>query len=124
MKTLVATFDTAFSKPWPNRKTGQSTDLGSGRRVDHGERGAGDGAAVGRGGLLLLVLALHGGVPVVLDGVVGPARDELGDLGPLVAPLLVRVVDDAVLVLRPCSLERRERRFDKDCRIVSTTDRN
>ena len=38
---------------------------------------------------------------MVLDGVVRPAGDELGDLGPLVAPLLVRVVDDSVLLVGP-----------------------
>lgn len=32
-----------------------------------------------------LRLPLHGGVPVVLDGVVGAARHHLRDLGPLVA---------------------------------------
>ncbi len=48
--------------------------------------------------LLLVVLALHGAVPVVLDGVVSAPRDELGNLGPLVAPLLVSIVDDAVLM--------------------------
>jgi hypothetical protein len=53
-------------------------------------------AALGQS-LLLVVLALHGAVPVVLDGVVSAPRDELGNLGPLVAPLLVSIVDDAVL---------------------------
>jgi hypothetical protein len=48
--------------------------------------------------LLLVVLALHGAVPVVLDGVVSAPRDELGNLGPLVAPLLVSIVNDAVLM--------------------------
>ncbi len=56
-------------------------------------------AALGQS-LLLVVLALHGAVPVVLDGVVSAPRDELGNLGPLVAPLLVSIVDDAVLKFR------------------------
>ena len=34
---------------------------------------------------------------MVLNGVVRPARDELGNLGPLVAPLLMCIVNDAVL---------------------------
>ena len=38
---------------------------------------------------------------MVLDGVVSPAWDQLGDLGPLVPPLLVRVVDDPVLLVSP-----------------------
>ena len=54
--------------------------------------------------LLLLVFPLHGAVPVVLNGVVRPARDELGNLGPLVAPLLVCIVNDAVLLLGPRGL--------------------
>ena len=38
---------------------------------------------------------------MVLDGVVRPSGDELGNLSPLVAPLLVRVVDDPVLFFGP-----------------------
>jgi hypothetical protein len=57
-------------------------------------------AAFGKA-LLLIVLSLHGAVPVVLNSVVRPPGDELGDLCPLVAPLLVCVVDDAVLKY-PC----------------------
>ena len=38
---------------------------------------------------------------MILDGVVRPSGDELGNLGPLVAPLLVRVVDYPVLFLGP-----------------------
>ena len=51
--------------------------------------------------LLLVILPLHGGVPVILDCIVSPAGDEFGDLGPLVAPLLVSVVDDPVLLVSP-----------------------
>ena len=38
---------------------------------------------------------------MVLDGVVRAARQQLGDLGPLVAQPLVGLDDDAVLVLGP-----------------------
>ena len=44
-----------------------------------------------------LRLALHGRVPVVLDGVVRAPRHDLGDLGPLVAELLVLDQDREVL---------------------------
>ena len=46
---------------------------------------------------LLVNLALEGGVPVVLDGVIGAPDEGLGDLGPLVAVL--RVGDDELAVL-------------------------
>ena len=32
---------------------------------------------------------LHGGVPVILDGVIGPALQVFGDLGPAVADVTV-----------------------------------
>ena len=54
--------------------------------------------------VLVLVPPPHGRVPVVLDGVVGPPRQQLGDFRPLVAEDLVRLVDDRVLVLRPGAL--------------------
>ena len=38
--------------------------------------------------MVLLDLFLHGVVPVVLDGIVGPAREALGDVGPASAVLL------------------------------------
>lgn len=41
------------------------------------------------------------GVPVVLDGVVGPSREDLGDLGPLVAVHAVGAHEDVLLRLRP-----------------------
>ena len=41
---------------------------------------------------------------MVFDGVVSSARDELGNLCPLVAPLFVRIVDDSVFLLGPSSL--------------------
>lgn len=44
-----------------------------------------------------LRLALHRRVPVVLDGVVRAPRHDLGDLGPLVAELLVLDEDREVL---------------------------
>ena len=53
--------------------------------------------------LLLIIFPLHGGVPVVLDCIVSPARDEFSYLGPLVPPLLVSVIDDSVLLISPGS---------------------
>lgn len=44
-----------------------------------------------------LRLPLHGGVPVIFYGVVGAARHHLGDLGPLVAQLLVLDENRAIL---------------------------
>jgi hypothetical protein len=44
------------------------------------------------------VLALEGGVPVVLDGVVGASREQAGDGGPLVAEAGVGAQDGVVLV--------------------------
>ena len=41
------------------------------------------------------------GVPVILDGVVCPAREDLGDLGPLVAVHAVGAHEDVLLRLRP-----------------------
>jgi hypothetical protein len=43
----------------------------------------------------------HRRVPVVLDGVVGPAGEELRDLGPLVAQPLLRLVNGLLLLLAP-----------------------
>ena len=40
---------------------------------------------------------------MVLDGVVRPAGDQLGYLGPLVAPLLVGIEDDSVFLVSPGS---------------------
>eukprot|EP00053_Salpingoeca_punica_P008611 m.77034 g.77034 ORF g.77034 m.77034 type:complete len:398 (-) comp14674_c1_seq9:234-1427(-) len=64
-----------------------------------------EGAAAARADGLAARVALHAPphrrVPVVLDGVVRPARQELGDLGPLVAEGVVGVQDDAVLLLCP-----------------------
>ena len=51
--------------------------------------------------LLLLILPFHGRVPVVFDGVVRPARDQLCNLCPLVSPLLVRIVDHPIFLVRP-----------------------
>ena len=50
-----------------------------------------------------LHLALHGAVPVVLDGVVGPAWQILGNLGPLVAILGMLLDQDLVLPAGPVS---------------------
>ena len=52
---------------------------------------------------VLLPLA---GVPVVLDGVLGPAWDLLGDVNPLVAELLVGFNEEPLLLLTPCVLLR------------------
>ena len=41
---------------------------------------------------------------MVLDCIVGSAGDQLGYLGPLIAPLLVSVVDDSVLLVGPGGL--------------------
>ena len=38
---------------------------------------------------------------MVLDCIVGSAGDQFGNLGPLIAPLLVSVVDDSVLLVGP-----------------------
>lgn len=51
--------------------------------------------------LAALHLAPHCAVPVVLDGVVGAAGQELRDLGPLVAVLCVLLHQHAVLLLGP-----------------------
>ena len=51
--------------------------------------------------LLLEELAPKRRIPPVLDGVVGAARQELGDLGPAVAETVVCVDDDLVLGLSP-----------------------
>lgn len=48
-----------------------------------------------------LELPLQCGVEPVLYVVVGPARKILGDLGPAIAELLVRVDDGLVLLRRP-----------------------
>ena len=53
------------------------------------------------GGDVPLDLALHAGIPVVLDGIVGTSRKELGNLGPLVAETLVMGDDETVLLLTP-----------------------
>ena len=41
---------------------------------------------------------------MVFYGIVGSAGDQLCNLGPLVSPLLVRVVDHSVLLVCPSSL--------------------
>ena len=46
-------------------------------------------------------LALHGGVPVVLDRVVGAALEDLSDLGPLVAHDAVHEEKDPLLLFTP-----------------------
>ena len=43
----------------------------------------------------------QGRIPVVLDGVVGAARDELRDLGPFVADAVVRLHDNVVFLFSP-----------------------
>lgn len=53
---------------------------------------------------LRVVLAAHRRVPMVLDGVVRAAGQQLGDARPLVAVLAVCLVDDTVLLIRPGSL--------------------
>ena len=59
--------------------------------------GVGGGERVETASERLVNLALEGGVPVVLDGVIGAPDEGLGDLGPLVAVL--RVGDDELAVL-------------------------
>ena len=57
---------------------------------------------------MLLIFPLHCRVPVVLDGVVRSAWDQLCDFCPLVAPLLVGIEDDSVLLVSPgCFLDLR-----------------
>ena len=46
-------------------------------------------------------LALHAGVPVVLDGVVGAAFEDLGDLSPLVADDAVHQKEDPLFLFIP-----------------------
>ena len=53
------------------------------------------------GGDVLLDLALHAGVPMILDGIVGTPGKELGNLGPLVAEALVMGDDETVFLLAP-----------------------
>lgn len=48
-----------------------------------------------------LNFTFHGRVPVVLDGVIGASREELGNLSPPVTEALVCVEDDAIFILRP-----------------------
>jgi len=55
----------------------------------------------GKGGNDGLALALQRRVPVVLDGVVRPAREQLGNLRPSVAILALRDRDVPVLLLGP-----------------------
>ena len=54
---------------------------------------------------------------MVLDGVVGAAGQVLGDLGPPVAELLVQLVDELVLALRP------RRLLDVGVQVVMPTER-
>ena len=53
---------------------------------------------------------------MVLDGVIGAAGQVLGDLGPPVAKLLVQLVDELVLALRP------RRLLDVGVQVVMPTD--
>ena len=53
------------------------------------------------GGDVLLDLALHAGVPMILDGIVGTPGEELGNLGPLVAEDLVMGDDEIIFLLAP-----------------------
>jgi hypothetical protein len=53
---------------------------------------------------LLKVTSLHRRVPVVLDGIVCPARQQCSDLGPLLSVRAMRINDDRVLVRRPALL--------------------
>lgn len=46
-------------------------------------------------------LALHAGVPVVLDGVISAALEHFGDLGPLVVNDPVHQEEDPLLLLTP-----------------------
>mmetsp|Transcript_9956 Transcript_9956/g.27865 ORF Transcript_9956/g.27865 Transcript_9956/m.27865 type:complete len:344 (+) Transcript_9956:1567-2598(+) len=65
------------------------------------DEGAASPIDPGLGGDIPLDLALHAGVPVVLDGIVGTSGKELGNLGPLVAEALVMGDDESVLLLAP-----------------------
>lgn len=57
---------------------------------------------VAPGGLLV-----HAGVPVCLDGAVGAAVQELGNVGPPVSQAKLSVVDDLLLLVRPRFLLQR-----------------
>mmetsp|Transcript_18950 Transcript_18950/g.54956 ORF Transcript_18950/g.54956 Transcript_18950/m.54956 type:complete len:214 (+) Transcript_18950:2064-2705(+) len=50
---------------------------------------------------VLLDLALHGRIPVILDGVVGTAVKEFGDLGPSIPEVDVTIENDPILPLGP-----------------------
>ena len=71
--------------------------------------GAHDAAAAAAAGvvspaaviLLVLVLSFHGGIPMVLDGIVCSSGNQFGNLCPLVAPLPVGIVYDAVFFVGP-----------------------
>ena len=46
-------------------------------------------------------LALHGGIPVVLNGIVRATGKKLGNLGPLVAESLVMGNNETIFLLAP-----------------------
>eukprot|EP00961_Rhodomonas_salina_P220044 2974929-Rhodomonas_salina.1 len=78
------------------RRGAQALERGRGGGGRGGAGGGGAGAAGAE-----LDEALEGGVPAVLDGVVGAAREQPRDLRPLVLELGVRVHEDLVLLCRP-----------------------
>jgi len=45
----------------------------------------------------LFVLPLEGRIPVILNGIVGPSRKQVGDFGPSVSMLRMRLQDDTIL---------------------------
>jgi hypothetical protein len=47
------------------------------------------------------VFSAQGGIPVVLDGILGAPRDLLGNVGPSVAQLLVHLDQALLFLLRP-----------------------
>ena len=65
-----------------------------------------------------LRLPLHGGVPVVLDGIVGAARHHLRDLGPLIAQLLVLDENRAILRRSEEKSKEKKNRQEKDAGVT------
>ena len=53
------------------------------------------------GGNIAFDLALHGGIPMVLNGIIRPTGQQLGDLSPLVAKSLVVGNNKTILLLAP-----------------------
>ena len=51
--------------------------------------------------VLFFVLSLHGGIPMIFNSIISSSGNQFSDFGPLVAPLLMGVVDDSVLLFSP-----------------------